>query len=49
MIKRIHLTSKKRPVIGILAEPLRGKLTFEHENIQDIKEYIPTAHVQFLE
>lgn len=37
------------PVIGILTEPLRGSLHKEGEEISQINEYVPTAHVKFLE
>jgi hypothetical protein len=43
-------TSQKRtPVIGILTEPLRGALRKGDLEIQGLDEYIPLAHVKFLE
>lgn len=43
----------KRPVIGVLTEPLRGELYEGHEQIDGgvdrIPGYVPRAHVQFLE
>lgn len=50
MISRVHTYTKKRPIYGILAEPLRGNLSKEQEGvITHLKEYIPAAHVDFLE
>lgn len=39
------LDANKRPVIGVLTEPIRGD-TYE---IKQAVSYIPKAHVQFLE
>lgn len=49
MIKRVHIYSKNRPTYGIITEPLRGDISKGFENIEHMKEYIPTSHVQFLE
>lgn len=45
------IDSSKRPVIGVLSEPLRGKIhaTGSTEETVDITSYIPKAHVKFLE
>jgi hypothetical protein len=43
------ISQRRTPVIGILTEPLRGSLRKGNEEIKDIDEYIPLAHVKFLE
>ena len=35
--------------MGILTEPLRGSLHKDEEKLSHVNEYIPTAHVKFLE
>ena len=35
--------------MGILTEPLRGSLHKDEEKMTMVNEYIPTAHVKFLE
>jgi hypothetical protein len=49
MKERVNLKRSKRAVVGILTEPLRGSLTKEGIEVGEIKEYIPSAHVSFLE
>jgi hypothetical protein len=53
-----HFDSSRRPVIGVLTEPLRGdlykvddrlKLQQMHRGEDTIPGYVPKAHVQFLE
>jgi len=51
----IKISDNRRPVYGILTEPIRGRIrnikndkeTFDHD--KDEVSYIPKAHVQFLE
>lgn len=51
----IRVSDNRRPVYGVLTEPIRGKIrnkkedseTYDHRN--DEVSYIPKAHVQFLE
>ena len=45
------IDSSKRPVIGVLSEPLRGKVQSKGTNdeVIDLNSYIPKAHVKFLE
>jgi len=37
----------RRPVIGILTEPLRGDMV--DAKVNDLVSYVPKTHVQFLE
>lgn len=48
-IRRVQVDSKKRPIYGILTEPLRGNLNHNGSVVDHFEEYIPAAHVQFLE
>lgn len=51
----IKISDHRRPVYGVLTEPIRGRLrnkkdethTFDHTSEE--VSYIPRAHVQFLE
>jgi len=45
------IDSSKRPVIGVLSEPLRGKIHAKgsDDEVVDVNSYIPKAHVKFLE
>ena len=43
------ISQKRTPVIGILTEPIRGALRKGDQEIQGVDEYIPLAHVKFLE
>lgn len=46
---KIEVDLHKIPIMGILTEPMRGNLHSEDELVDAVKEYIPTAHVKFLE
>lgn len=44
------LNHERRPVFGILTEPLRGDIDINSADIdKDALSYVPKAHVQFLE
>lgn len=44
-VKRVVINTQKRPIYGILTEPLRGSLTINGANVESFDEYIPAAHV----
>jgi hypothetical protein len=52
---RMKISDNRRPVYGVLTEPIRGRIrnkkddsqNYDHRN--DEISYIPKAHVQFLE
>lgn len=46
---KVEVDLHKIPVMGILTEPLRGSLHKDDEKMLSMNEYIPTAHVKFLE
>ena len=48
-VKRLAVDSSARPIYGVLTEPLSGTLTLGEATVESFNEYIPTAHVQFLE
>jgi hypothetical protein len=43
------ISQRRTPVIGVLTEPLRGSLRKDNIEVTGINEYIPLAHVKFLE
>jgi hypothetical protein len=46
----VEVDLHKIPIIGVLTEPLRGSLhQDDHRIAAAANEYIPTAHVKFLE
>ena len=48
----VEISDNRRPIYGVLTEPIRGNMKSKTNN-QDMKtediSYIPKAHVQFLE
>ena len=46
MKNSLDTSTKKRPVIGVLAEPLRGEVISDYLHYE---QYIPRAYVDFLE
>lgn len=51
----VRISDNRRPIYGVLTEPLRGKIRNKKDSSQtftseeDYSGYIPKAHVQFLE
>lgn len=41
--------NNNRPLYGILTEPLRGSVHDGDEQVTNVEQYIPAAHVKFLE
>ena len=47
--EKVEVDLNKIPIMGVLTEPLRGSLHKDEERMSTANEYIPTAHVKFLE
>jgi hypothetical protein len=51
----MKISDNRRPIYGILTEPLRGKIRNKKDSSEELSSeydevsYIPKAHVQFLE